>query len=180
VARARRKSGNSGRTRAELVGRVLMAGREQSTAAVMFHTAMAARQGLGASDGKALDLIDRFGPLTAGELGERAGLAPASITGLVDRLEQKGLVRRVKDPADGRRVLVELDRAALGRHAHLFADLVREMQELAAEFTDDELEVILRFLDGATRRQHAATTRLGDVPEVPTPAPRGTGSRRNR
>ncbi len=156
-----------------------MAGREQSTAAVMFHTAMAAKQGLGPSEGKALDLLDRFGPLTAGELGERAGLAPASITGLVDRLEDKGFARRIKDPADGRRVLVELDRAPLLAHAHLFDDLVREMQELAAEFTDDELEVVLRFLDGATRRQQAATARLS-AGSVAAPAPRRARSRRER
>jgi DNA-binding MarR family transcriptional regulator len=140
-----------------------MAGRKLSTAAVMFHTALAHRQGLTATDAKALDLIGRFGPLTAGDLGARAGLAPASITGLVDRLEKRGLVRRVKDPTDGRRVLVELDHARLAAFAPLFDDLVREMNELSAEFSVEQLETILRFLEEAARRQQAATARLTDA-----------------
>jgi DNA-binding MarR family transcriptional regulator len=138
-----------------------MAGRLLSTAAVMFHTRMAELQGLGASDHKALDLLDRFGPLTAGELGERSGLAPASITGLVDRLAEKGLVRRIKDPRDGRRVSIELARERLAGFAHMFEDPVREMTELADEFTDEELETIARYIEGAAKRQQAATGRLG-------------------
>jgi MarR family len=52
-------------------------------AAVMFHAALSARLGLSATEEKALDLLDRFGPLTARQLAERSGLAPASVTGLV-------------------------------------------------------------------------------------------------
>src|ERR1043165_8022723 len=125
-ARARTKA-NADPRRDELVGRMLMGGRKLSTAAVLYHGALAEKQGLGATDSKSLVLIERFGPLTAGDLGERAGLAPASITGLVDRLERKGLVRRIKDPKDGRRVLIELDRETAAAMAPLFADLVREM-----------------------------------------------------
>lgn len=153
-----------------------MAGRQLSTAAVMFHTKMAELQGLGGSDGKALDLLDRFGPLTAGELGERSGLAPASVTGLVDRLADKGLVRRVKDPADGRRVLIELARERLAGFAHMFDDLVREMSELADEFTDEQLDAIARYVEGAAKRQTAATGRLGA--RASEPVPRSTRRRR--
>ncbi|HWB79627.1 MAG TPA: MarR family transcriptional regulator [Nannocystaceae bacterium] len=130
---------------------------------------MAELQGLGASDTKALDLVDRFGPLTAGELGERSGLAPASITGLVDRLVDKQLVRRIKDPADGRRVLIELQRERLAQHAGMFTDLVREMTELADEFSDDELDTIARYVEGAAQRQTAATARLGTHTSAPEP-----------
>jgi DNA-binding MarR family transcriptional regulator len=49
----------------------------------MFHATLSARLGLSATEEKALDLLDRFGPLTARQLAERSGLAPASVTGLV-------------------------------------------------------------------------------------------------
>lgn len=164
MAAARRSGSGStrgrARSRAAVTADVLSAGRKLSTAAVMFHTALAHRQGLTATDAKALDLIGRFGPLTAGDLGARAGLAPASVTGLVDRLEKRDLVRRVKDPADGRRVLVELNGAKLAAFAPLFDDLVREMHELAEEFSVEQLETIVRFLEEAARRQQAATARL--------------------
>lgn len=143
-----------------LVERLDAAGRAMSTAAVMFHTVLAGLQGLSATEEKALDLIERFGPLTAGDLARRAGLAPASVTALLDRLEKKGFARRTANPADRRRVLVEFDRSSLVRLAPLFSDLVREMHEMYAGYSRAELETVLRFLEEATRRQSAATGRL--------------------
>jgi len=101
--------GRTGR-RAELLAQLETAGRAQSAATVMFHTAVAARQGLSATEEKALDLLERHGPLTAGELARHSGLAPASVTGLINRLERKGFARRVRNPNDRRSVLVEIDR----------------------------------------------------------------------
>jgi len=146
--------------RAELVSRLHYAGRILSTAAVMFHGVLAAKQGLTATDEKSLDLLERFGPLTAGELARRTGLAPASVTGLISRLEQKGLARRVPDPSDGRRVLVEINRDGAARFAPLFGDLVRRLEELYAAYSDEELELIIGFLTEAAKRQQEATEQL--------------------
>ena len=147
--------------RAELLEQLALAGRASSVATVMFHTAVAARQGLSASEEKALDLLERSGPLTAGELARRSGLAPASVTGLVDRLERKGFARRVPNPGDGRSVLVEVDSERVyATVAPLFADWVGSLYELYAGYTDEQLEVILHFLTEAARRQQEATARL--------------------
>ena len=147
--------------RAELVARLHAAGRAQSAATVMFHTAVAARQGLSATEEKALDLLERFGPLTAGELAQRSGLAPASVTGLVDRLERKGFARRVPNPRDRRSVLVEIDRErVVASIALLFADWVRSLEELYAGYSDEQLELILHFLTEVARRQRQATANL--------------------
>lgn len=139
-----------------------MAGRMLSTAAVMFHAALAEKQGLGATETKALDLLVRLGPMTAGELGQHAGLAPASITGLVDRLEKKGFARRARDEADGRRVLVHAVPEQLMRFAPLFAGFMRSMDELYAKFTVEELETILAFVREAAERQSEATRAMGE------------------
>jgi DNA-binding MarR family transcriptional regulator len=128
---------------------------------VMFHTAVAARQGLSASEEKALDLLERSGPLTAGELARQSGLAPASVTALINRLEAKGFARRVQNPSDRRSVLVEVDPERVSATvAPLFADWVGSLQELYAGYTDEQLEVILHFLNEAARRQREATARL--------------------
>jgi DNA-binding MarR family transcriptional regulator len=125
--------------------------------------APAGRRGLTASEEKALDLLERSGPLTAGELGRQTGLAPASVTGLINRLEGKGFARRVPNPDDRRSVLVEVDVERLSaRVAPLFGDWIRSLHELYATYTDDQLEVILHFLTEAARRQQEATTRLTD------------------
>jgi DNA-binding MarR family transcriptional regulator len=149
--------------RAELLQRLEMAGRASSVATVMFHTAVAARQGLSASEEKALDLLERTGPLTAGELARQAGLAPASVTGLINRLEHKGFARRIQNPDDRRSILVEVDTERLyARVAPLFADWARSLQELYAGYSDEQLEVILHFLTEAARRQQEATARITD------------------
>jgi DNA-binding MarR family transcriptional regulator len=147
--------------RAELLEQLALAGRASSAATVMFHTAVAARQGLSASEEKALDLLERSGPLTAGELARQSGLAPASVTALINRLEAKGFARRVQNPSDRRSVLVEVDSERLyATVAPLFADWVGSLQELYAGYTDEQLEVILHFLNEAARRQREATARL--------------------
>jgi DNA-binding MarR family transcriptional regulator len=147
--------------RAELLEQLAMAGRASSVATVMFHTTVAAKQGLSASEEKALDLLERSGPLTAGELARRSGLAPASVTGLINRLEQKGFARRIQNPSDRRSILVEVDVERMyARVAPLFADWVRSLEELYAGYSDEQLEVILHFLTEAARRQQEATARL--------------------
>ena len=64
--------------RAELVASLQQAGREQSNAAVMFHTVVASHLGLSATDEKILDLLEQHGPVTAGQLVGYTGLAPSS------------------------------------------------------------------------------------------------------
>jgi DNA-binding MarR family transcriptional regulator len=146
--------------RAELLARLFTAGQESSAAAVMFHTALASWQGLSATEEKSLDLLDRYGPLTARQLSERSGLAPASVTGLIDRLERKGFARRVPHPKDGRSVLIEIVPEKTAELGPLFDDWVQALNELAARYSDDDLEVIIDFLTESAVRQRAATEKL--------------------
>jgi DNA-binding MarR family transcriptional regulator len=162
----------SSKPRAELLARLTTAGRELSAAAVMFHTAVAATRGLTATETKAVDVLDRTGPLTAGELAARTGLAPPSITGLVNRLERKGFVRRLDDPADRRRVRIERTPESLLALAPLFADFANRLSALYETFTDEQLETILHFMHEVARHQHAATTTL-----VATQVPSGSSMR---
>ncbi|RFU87122.1 MarR family transcriptional regulator [Streptomyces triticagri] len=155
---------DSGR-REKAIEELTAAGRESSTVSVMFHTAVASLQGLGASETKTLELLERLGALTAKELAERTGLRPASVTGLVDRLEAKGYVRRVKHPTDKRRVLIEFRPEKLAEVAPLFDDWAREVHALYEEFSTEELETITRFLRGSTARQREAAARLSEAAE---------------
>jgi hypothetical protein len=76
--------------------------------AVTVHTQAAAdAAGMHPTDWAALSALNLAGRLTSGELAERAGLTSGAATRLIDRLERGGHVRRVPDPADRRRVLVE-------------------------------------------------------------------------
>lgn len=136
------------------------AGRDLSNVIVMFHSAVAAKLGLSATDEKILDLLERESPLTAGQLVERTRLAPSSITAAIDRVERKGFVRRGTHPQDRRRVTVELNRERLREAEVLFADLVHRLEDLYGSYTEDELAAALRFMRDITDAQRAATARL--------------------
>ncbi|MFI6101796.1 MarR family winged helix-turn-helix transcriptional regulator [Lentzea sp. NPDC051213] len=121
--------------------------REQSALTVMFHTKVAEQMGLSATDEKCLDLAMRAeGPLTAGRIAELSGLSTGAVTGVIDRLERSGFVRRVRDPHDRRKVLVEVTPGDLGRFAHLFEQARDSMIEVLDQFDTGEQQVIERYL----------------------------------
>src|SRR5271157_5057901 len=97
---------NSG-NRFELLAALGDAFRQLATATVMFHQAIADRLGMHVTDHKCLDILVQTGPIPAGALAERTGLTTGAITGVIDRLEKAGFVRRIKDPDDRRRVVIE-------------------------------------------------------------------------
>jgi DNA-binding MarR family transcriptional regulator len=152
-------------SRRQLLASLQQAGREQSNAAVMFHTVVAARLGLSATDEKILDLLEREGPVPAGRLVERTGLAPSSITAAIDRLERNGFVRRGRDSLDKRRVTVELRIERVAEAQPLFSDLADRLTRLYRGYTDEELAVVLRFLQESTTAQRAATEELTRLPD---------------
>jgi len=132
--------------RADLVRAILMAGRQSSTGAIMLHQAVADRLGLHPTDHKCADLLCHDGPMTAGELAERTGLTTGAVTGVIDRLEAGGYVRREADPADRRRVIVRVIPGRLRGVGRLFEPLAAAMAGLCARYTDRELATILDFM----------------------------------
>ncbi|TDE90776.1 MarR family transcriptional regulator [Occultella glacieicola] len=134
-------------------------GADLSDAVVLFHEAIGSLMGLSAADHKALGILGREGPMSAGELAERTSLTAGAVTGLVDRLERAGLASRERDPADRRRLVVTAARAADPQVAEAFAGLGSAMAAVTARFTPDQLETIaewVRLTSAAVRGQAAA------------------------
>ena len=150
-------SGN--RSRAELLADLRRVGREHSDATVLFHSALASAMGLHPTDYKALGVLDRIGPMSAGELGRHTGLAAASVTNLIDRLVAKGFLRRELDPLDRRRVLLHADLAELIDN-EFFASWPRSATELWERYSDSELAIILDFLADTAERLRMRTEAL--------------------
>jgi DNA-binding MarR family transcriptional regulator len=146
--------------RAAALDAMMQTGREQSAATIMFHTAVAASQGLSPTESKTLDLLAKHGPLTAKDLVEHTGLAPASVTGLVDRLASKGFVRRVKHSTDKRRVVVELQRERIAELAAFFDEWAHDVVAACEEFSTEELRTVTRFLEVTAKLQRDAAARL--------------------
>lgn len=138
--------------RERLIEAVLAASRESSTTAIFFHASMAERVGLGATEEKTLALLSQLGPLTAGEIASHTGLTTPSVTGLLDRLESKGMVQRVRAPHDRRRVIVELNQERLAELDQLFHSLQETFRELLEIYSDEQLATIADFLTRAVHR----------------------------
>ena len=143
-----------------MIEAVLDAGRRVSQASVIYHTKVAERFGLGATDMKALDLIQSEGPTTPSELADRMGFARASITAMIDRLEAKRLLRRVAHPNDGRRLVVEFDPAAIQALAPIYGPFFESLAEMVEDYTVAELRVVERAFNDVASRQWAAADQL--------------------
>jgi DNA-binding MarR family transcriptional regulator len=137
---------SSNLNRTELLEALGEAGRAHSTATVLFHSAVAAHFGLHPTDWKCGDIIHRKGPVTAGQLAELTGLTTGAVTGLIDRLEKINAARRVPDPNDRRRVFVEAVPGWEEKVMPVFASLVASFAEVTAVYSDEELALILDFL----------------------------------
>jgi len=127
---------------------------------VLFHMAAADEVGIGATDYQAWNLLDVDGPMTSGELAQRLALSTGATTRLIDRLEASDVARRVPDPADRRRVMVE----ATGRMPDGMAevlDVVREPVSKAFTGLDEhQLEGLASYLATATEAYRAAAREL--------------------
>lgn len=147
---------NETRSRADLLAALRRVGRDHGDATVRFYSALADELGLHPTDYKALSALDRFGPLSAGELGRHIGLAAPSVTNLIDRLEVRGFLRREPDPTDRRRVLLHGDLSELSGN-EFFASWQRSITRMWERYTDTELDVILDFLDHTAERLRKRT-----------------------
>lgn len=137
-------------------------GREFTTAIVMFHEAVGRLLGLSAVERKCVDVLRRLGPVTAGTIGEHTGLTTGAVTGLMDRLEKAGYVRRARDPHDRRKVVAELlpNEQMEALLATAFDPLTDDMTKIAARYSDAELRAIADWICRTTDVLVASTRRI--------------------
>lgn len=148
------------RSRGEVTEALRVALREYLAAVDGFDEGVAEELGVSRTDLRCIDLLERRGTMTAGALAEACGLTTGAVTFLLDRLERAGMVQRVRDPADRRRVLVELVAAAGRRVFEVHRPMVEEMRALAARYRAEELAIVSRFLTEARGiyEKHAPTS----------------------
>ena len=134
--------------RARLAMAFAAAARRTGSLMQLMGQAAADRIGINATDLNCMNILSFSGHLTAGELAKATGLTTASITGVVDRLEEAGFVHRERDAADRRRVVVHLDvPKALAAVGPIFGPMMGAWQRIASQYNDDELGLIVRFYD---------------------------------
>src|SRR5258708_35362838 len=119
------------------------------------------------TDMQVIDILDMTGPSTAGQLAYLTGLTTGAITGMLNRLEEAGLVRRERDPNDGRRVIVQLAKGKDERHeiGPIFDSLGKAWDEMASHYDDEQIAFLLDFLKRSNALSRKEIVRLRDDPE---------------
>ena len=132
--------------RQRLEAEFLLALRRNGSIMQLLGQVSAERIGINVTDLNCLNIVALTGPMTAGELARQTGLTTASITGVLDRLEEGGFVRRERDPKDRRRVIVNLNPGpGLREIGPTFGPLVKAWRAAAASYSDEELRLLLDF-----------------------------------
>ncbi len=122
-------------------------GQQYAYTSLQMHESIARKAGFSGTDHKYLGFFLQKGTLTAGELARLSGLTTGAVTGLIDRFEEKKLVKRTFDADDRRKVLIVPDTKKIMK---LFEPFYKEFQEesenLIAAFSADEIKVIQSYL----------------------------------
>jgi DNA-binding MarR family transcriptional regulator len=134
------------KSRAALVQELEHAVRKSSALGVIFGQTVANAVGISSSDLECLDFLNIEGRVTAGRLAELTGLTTGAITGLVDRMQKAGLVRRERDEEDRRKVYIAIVPDALGKIASYYAPLQKAVTKNWEGYSDAELKLLLRFM----------------------------------
>ena len=152
--------------RAELSAALLAVGRSLGNSSSMLLNAYADRLGLHSTDWGCVLLLNEAlpMPLTAGQLAELTGLTTGAVTGVLDRLENAGYVRRERDPADRRRVIVRLVPEEMARIQPMFDGMIADIVAMHRDYSDDQLAVTIEMLTRSSEilRTHARRIRRGD------------------
>jgi DNA-binding PadR family transcriptional regulator len=126
------------------------------------------------TDLQVIDILESTGPMTAGQLADLTGLTTGAITGMLNRLEESGLVQRVRDPSDGRRVIVRLAARTEDRNgtfprqgtSPIFDELESAWEELASQYDEAQLALMLDFLKRSNALSRQELVRLRTAPQA--------------
>jgi DNA-binding MarR family transcriptional regulator len=135
--------------RKELLKKFSDLGRRVSTQTVFLHQAIAQSFGLNATDTRCVDLIltHPVGSVTAGQLSGMTGLTTGAMTHILDRLEKRQIIERVRDTRDRRRIFVRVNPKSLEPLMPLYEAIGRGYTDLADQYSDEELQLICDYME---------------------------------
>jgi len=155
------------KARAALLQELEEAMRRSSAQGVLFGQTVANVAGISGSDLECLDFLNLEGRVTAGRLAEVTGLTTGAITGVVDRLEKAGFVRRERDETDRRKVFIATvpeNVATIGRY---YVPMQAAMHKVWSSYSEAELHLLLRFATDGYKAVLEATEALKGLIDAP-------------
>jgi DNA-binding MarR family transcriptional regulator len=158
------RQGEAARRRRRLDREVRASLRDVSVQLSLLNHQVRGQLELRGADLECLDLISREGPLSPSTLARRSGLHPATMTGILDRLERGGWIARERDPADRRAVLIRAERSRGADVLRLYAGMNSAMDQIIGEYDEAQLELLAGFLQRTAEAGRAAAEELAGGP----------------
>ncbi|MDO1445565.1 MarR family transcriptional regulator [Rhodocytophaga aerolata] len=145
----------------ELIKRLRKLIQHYAYTSIQMHEAVARKAGLSGTDHKYLGFLIERGQMTAGELATLTGLTTGAVTGLIDRLEKKNLVKRQFAQDDRRKVIIEPDTPAImALLAPLYKEFRSKSENLIASFAEEELKILEAYFLAAIELMNETTNKL--------------------
>src|SRR3984893_7074988 len=134
-----------------------------SYTSIQMHEAIARKAGLSGTDHKYLGFLIQKGQMTAGELSNLTGLTTGAVTGLIDRLEKKKLVKRQFAEDDRRKVIIEPNtKNIMALLVPLYKEFRNKSEKLTASFSNKEIKIIETYFLKAIEIMNETTNKLNN------------------
>ena len=152
------------KSREDLIEELNQTIQRTGTLTVLHTNAVADKIGLSATEFESMDVISRYQPMSAGKLAHMCGLTTGAITGIIDRLERVGLVQRVRDPEDRRRVFLEPieDQEKSQRICELYVPMAEAFKRVMKQCTDEQIQLLIDIHKRMNDEVEAITSDLRD------------------
>ncbi len=157
-----------GSTKQQLIEELQEQFRISGSQDIAFDDATARRLGINRTDLNCIDIIERHGEITAGELAAEAGLTTGAVTAVIDRLERAGFARRVRDEEDRRRIRVEVTPKLHQEAGPIYGPMMDEWAAMMNRATTEQLRLMVEFMRDANqvKPRHIKRLRGSDPDEA--------------
>ena len=136
---------------------------QYSYTSIQMHEAIARKAGLSGTDHKYLGFLIQKGQMSAGELSNLTGLTTGAVTGLIDRLEKKKLVKRQFAKDDRRKVIIEPNtKNIMAVLVPLYKEFRTKSEKLIASFSNKEIKIIENYFLKANEIMNETTNKLNN------------------
>jgi len=132
-------------SRNEFITSLVMEIRKFNTSIVILNEGIATKLQLNVTDLRCRELLSQTGPISAGQLSQLTNLTTGAITGVIDRLEKAMLVKRIHDPEDRRKVIIQPLYERDDEITKLFKPLSDSLSNIFNQYNDEELDLLFKF-----------------------------------
>jgi DNA-binding MarR family transcriptional regulator len=145
----------------ELLTEIRKLSQQYAFTSIQMHETIGRKAGLSGTDHKYLGFLIQKGNMTAGELSALTGLTTGAVTGLIDRLEKKKLVRRQFAKDDRRKVIIAPDtKKIMALLVPLYKEFRNNSEKLLASFSIKEIKILKTYFLNAIEIMNETTDRL--------------------